>query len=55
VQRGRLDCGAGLRREHPPVGDDYFDGATWTNIVSAVIEGNVPGTYCGSPSGAFLN
>ena len=35
--------------------DDYFDGATWVNIVSAVIEGNVPQTYCGSPSGAFLN
>jgi hypothetical protein len=40
---------------NPPADDDYFDGATWTNIVSAVIEGNVPGTYCGSPSGAFLN
>jgi hypothetical protein len=34
--------------------DDYFDGATWVNVVSSVIEGNVPTTYC-SPSGAFLD
>jgi hypothetical protein len=35
--------------------DEYPDGAFWVNTVSVVIEGNVPDTYCGSPSGAFLN
>jgi hypothetical protein len=35
--------------------DDYNDGATWVLLVSAVTEGNQAGTYCGSPSGAFLN
>ena len=35
--------------------DDYNDGATWSLLVSAVTEGNQAGTYCGSPSGAFLN
>jgi hypothetical protein len=35
--------------------DEYPDGAFWVNTVSTVIEGNVPDTYCGSPSGAFLN
>jgi hypothetical protein len=35
--------------------DDYPDGAAWTNLVDIAIEGNVPGTYCPSPSGAFLD
>jgi hypothetical protein len=35
--------------------NDYPDGAFWVNLVDLSINGNVPGTYCGSPSGAFLN
>lgn len=35
--------------------DDYPDGAAWTNLVDLAITGNVPGTYCPSPSGAFLD
>src|SRR5262249_42192154 len=35
--------------------DDYPDGASWTNLVETAIAGNVPGTYCPSPSGAFLD
>jgi hypothetical protein len=35
--------------------DDYPNGAAWTNLVDIAIEGNVPGTYCPSPSGAFLD
>jgi hypothetical protein len=35
--------------------DEYPDGAFWVNTVSVVIEGNVPDTYCGSPSAAFLD
>jgi hypothetical protein len=34
--------------------DDYPDGASWVNLVELAISGNVPGTYCPSPSGAFL-
>ena len=34
--------------------DDYPDGASWVNLGSVAISGNVPGTYCASPSGAFL-
>ncbi len=34
--------------------DDYPDGASWVNLVEIAISGNVPGTYCPSPSGAFL-
>jgi hypothetical protein len=34
--------------------DDYPTGAAWTNLVDIAIEGNVPGTYCASPSGAFV-
>jgi hypothetical protein len=34
---------------------DYADGATWVSLVDAVIEGNQSATYCGSPSGAFIN
>jgi hypothetical protein len=35
--------------------DDYPDGASWVNLVDVAISGNVPGTYCPSPSGAFLD
>jgi hypothetical protein len=35
--------------------NDYPDGASWVNLVNLAIQGNVPGTYCASPSGAFLN
>lgn len=34
--------------------DDYPDGAAWTNLVEIAIGGNIPGTYCSSPSGAFV-
>jgi len=34
---------------------DYADGSTWVTLVDAVIEGNQSATYCGSPSGAFIN
>ncbi len=40
--------------------NEYPDGATWTNLVDTAISGNVysgggtAGTYCSSPSGAFL-
>jgi len=37
------------------VTDDYPDGAAWTNLVNVAITGNVPGTYCPSPSGAFVD
>lgn len=35
--------------------DDYPDGVAWVNLVNLAITGNIPGTYCASPSGAFLN
>jgi hypothetical protein len=35
--------------------DDYPSGANWVNLVDIAIQGNVPGTYCGSPSGAFID
>jgi len=35
--------------------DDYPDGATWTNLFDVWFSGNVPGTYCASPSRAFLD
>jgi hypothetical protein len=35
--------------------DDYPDGSAWTNLVEIAISGNIPGTYCPSPSGAFLD
>ena len=38
-----------------PTPDDYNHGATWVNLVETAISGNVPTTYCASPSGAFLN
>lgn len=37
------------------VPDDYPNGASWVNLVEIAISGNVPGTYCPSPSGAFLD
>ena len=30
-------------------------GAAWATLVAVAIDGNVPNTYCGSASGAFLN
>ena len=33
----------------------YPNGALWTNLVTNAIAGNVPNTYCQSPSGAFLD
>jgi hypothetical protein len=30
-------------------------GQDWTDLVKSVLAGNAPDTYCGSPSGAFLN
>jgi hypothetical protein len=35
--------------------DDYPDGAAWVGVVDLAIQGNVPGTYCNSPSGAFVD
>jgi hypothetical protein len=34
--------------------DDYPTGSAWVNLVDIAISGTVPGTYCPSPSGAFL-
>ena len=34
--------------------DDYPSGAAWTGLVDFAILGNVPTTYCASPSGAFI-
>jgi hypothetical protein len=34
--------------------DDYPNGTAWVNLVDLAISGNVPGTYCASPSGAFI-
>src|SRR5205814_1486367 len=38
-----------------PDDNDYPDGAAWTNLVEIAISGNIPGTYCPSASGAFLD
>jgi len=35
--------------------DDYPNGASWTNLFEIAFSGNVPQTYCPSPSGAFLD
>jgi hypothetical protein len=35
--------------------DDYPNGQSWVNLVEVAISGNIPGTYCASPSGAFLD
>ena len=46
---------------HPPpgspdaCGDPYPDGAAWADQVEAAFVPDVPVTYCGSPSGAFLD
>jgi hypothetical protein len=37
------------------VADSYPSGASWTSLVDLAISGNVPGTYCASPSGAFID
>jgi len=37
-----------------PGPDQYPSGAAWVNLVNIAIEGNVPGNYCASPSGAFI-
>jgi hypothetical protein len=34
--------------------DDYPTGSAWVNLVDLAVSGNVPGTYCQSPSGAFV-
>ena len=34
--------------------NDYPDGVGWTDFIEGASSGNIPGTYCGSPSGAFL-
>jgi hypothetical protein len=33
----------------------YPNGTFWTNLVTNAIAGNTPGTYCDSPSGAFID
>jgi hypothetical protein len=56
-------CVAGVNKKCGDVGavpdctlpDDYPDGAAWCNLVDIAVSGNVPGTYCPSPSGAFLD
>jgi hypothetical protein len=41
---------------NPPCYSAALDsGQEWTNAVEAVLVGASPNTYCGSPSGAFLN
>jgi len=40
--------------ESTPAGA-YPSGSDWVTAVDAVTQGNQPGTYCASPSGAFLN
>jgi hypothetical protein len=35
--------------------NDYPDGSTWVTLVDGATNGQVPGTYCSSPSGSFLN
>lgn len=35
--------------------DDYPGGAAWVTLVTNAITGNVPSTYCESPSGAFID
>jgi hypothetical protein len=40
---------------NPPCYVAFTNGEQWTDTVSAVLVGGSPATYCGSPSGAFLN
>jgi hypothetical protein len=35
--------------------DDYPSGTFWVNLVNTAISGNIPATYCASPSGAFID
>ena len=48
------DCGPQANKPDCPGPDQYSTGADWTNLVEIAISGNVPNTYCGSPSGAFI-
>jgi hypothetical protein len=48
------DCGDQSPAPDCPNPDDYPTGSAWVNLVEIAIAGNVPGTYCASPSGAFL-
>jgi hypothetical protein len=38
-----------------PNSDDYPNGSAWCNLVDVAITGNIPGTFCDSPSSAFLD
>jgi hypothetical protein len=41
--------------KNPPCYAPFFDtGSEWVALTESAIDGNVPETYCGSPSGAFL-
>ena len=48
------DCGAQAVKPDCSSADDYPTGSQWVNLVDIAISGTVPGTYCASPSGAFL-
>jgi len=48
------DCGPQGAAPDCSSTDDYPTGSAWVNLVEIAISGNVPGTYCASPSGAFL-
>jgi hypothetical protein len=48
------DCGPQAAAPDCTNPDDYPTGSAWVNLVEIAIAGNVPGTYCASPSGAFL-
>jgi hypothetical protein len=39
----------------PCYGPTLDSGQEWSNLVETVLAGASPGTYCGSPSGAFVN
>ena len=49
-------CGdVGVSPDCNGIADSYPSGASWTGLVDLAISGNVPGTYCPSPSGAFID
>ena len=48
------DCGPQGAAPDCSSTDDYPTGSAWVNLVEIAISGNVPGTYCNSPSGAFI-
>jgi len=48
------DCGPQANKPDCGGPDTYPTGADWTNLVEIAISGNTPVTYCGSPSGAFI-